>query len=59
MMRVWAMGMRGGQLPAKQCVDVWKAIVRPVLEYGAAVIGDVKWQAEQIQRRMGKDDFAM
>jgi hypothetical protein len=55
MMRVWAMGMRGGQLPAKQCVDVWKAIVRPVLEYGAAVIGDVKWQeAEQIQRRMGK-----
>ena len=32
-----------------------EALVRPVLEYGAAVIGDVKWQeAEQIQRRMGK-----
>ena len=51
MMRVWAMGMRGGQMPVKQ----WKTLVRPVLEYGAAVIGDVKWQeAEQIQRRMGK-----
>ena len=55
MMRVWAMGMRGGQMPVKQCVNVWKTLVRPVLEYGAAVIGDVKWQeAEQIQRRMGK-----
>ena len=55
MMRVWAMGMRGGQMPVKQCVNVWKTLVRPVLAYGAAVIGDVKWQeAEQIQRRMGK-----
>ena len=49
------MGMRGGQLPVMQCVNVWKTLVRPVLEYGAVVMGDVIWpEAEQIQRRMGK-----
>ena len=33
----------------------WQALVRPVLEYGAIVWGDVKWeQAERVQREMGK-----
>ena len=55
MMLVWAMGMREGMLGVKDCVRAWQALVRPVLEYGAVVWGDVKWeQAEQVQREMGK-----
>jgi hypothetical protein len=59
MMAVWAMGMREGMLGVEDCVRAWQALVRPVLEYGAVVWGDVKWeQAEQIQRD-GEDDFEM
>ncbi len=55
MMLVWAMGMRRGELPAKDCCRVWNALVRPVLEYGAVIWGDVKWEeAEAVQREMGK-----
>ena len=55
MVAVWAMGMRGGQLPVQDCVRVWQALVRPVLEYGTVVWGDVEWpEAEQVQREMGK-----
>src|SRR3954449_10344893 len=55
MMLVWAMGMREGMLGVKDCVRAWQALVRPVLEYGAIVWGDVKWeQAERVQREMGK-----
>jgi hypothetical protein len=55
MMLVWAMGMREGMLGVEDCVRAWQALVRPVLEYGTVVWGDVKWeQAEQIQREMGK-----
>jgi hypothetical protein len=55
MMQVWAIGMRKGELPVKDCCRVWKALVRPLLEYGAVIWGDVKWrEAEQVQREMGK-----
>jgi len=55
MMLVWAMGMRRGELPPKDCCMVWNALVRPVLEYGAVVWGDVVWEeAEAVQREMGK-----
>ena len=55
MMLVWAMGMRRGELPVEHCCRVWNALVRPVLEYGAVVWGDVKWEeAEGVQREMGK-----
>jgi hypothetical protein len=55
MMLVWAMGMRGGELAVQDCVRVWQALVRPVLEYGTVVWGGVKWEeAEQVQREMGK-----
>jgi len=37
MMTVWAMGMRKGELPVKDCCAVWNALVRPVLEYGAVI----------------------
>ena len=44
MMRVWAMGMRGGELAVQDCVRVW-----------TVVWGEVKWEeAEQVQREMGK-----
>ena len=34
---------------------VWNALVRPVLEYGAVIWGEVKWEeAEAVQREMGK-----
>ena len=55
LMLVWAMGMRRGELPVEHCCRVWNALVRPVLEYGAVVWGDVKWEeAEGVQREMGK-----
>ena len=51
MMLVWAMGMRGGELPPKACCMVWNALVGLVLEYGAVVWGDVVWEeAEAVQR---------
>ena len=55
MMLVWAMGMRGGELAVKDCIRVWQALVRPVLEYGTIVWGDVKCEeAERVQREMGR-----
>jgi hypothetical protein len=55
MMIVWAMGMRGGELPVQDCCSVWKALVRPALEYGAEVWGAVQWEeAERVQREMAK-----
>ena len=55
MMLVWAMGMREGALGVEDCIRAWQALVRPVLEYGTVVWGDVKWeQAERVQREMGK-----
>jgi hypothetical protein len=55
MMLVWAMGMREGVLGVEDGVRAWQALVRPVLEYGTVVWGDVIWeQAEKVQREMGK-----
>jgi hypothetical protein len=55
MMIVWAMGMRSGELPVQDCCSVWKALVRPALEYGAEVWGAVQWEeAEKVQREMAK-----
>jgi len=55
MMLVWAMGMRRGELPVEHCCRVWNALVRPVVEYGAVIWGDVQWEeAEVVQREMGK-----
>jgi len=47
--------MRRGELPVADCRRSWNALVRPVLEYGAVVWGDAKWEeAEAVQREMGK-----
>jgi len=56
MVLMWAMGMREGELSVKDCVRVWQALVRPVLEYGTVVWGEVKWEQAQ---RDGKDDSEM
>ena len=45
MMLVWAMGIREGMLGVEDCVRAWQALVRPVLEYGAIVWGDVNRQS--------------
>ena len=50
-----AMGIRSGHLSAKAAIGIWKALVRPVLEYGAEVWGEGEWKdAEIIQRKMGR-----
>jgi hypothetical protein len=37
------------------CVRVWQTLVRPALEYGAAVWGECVWEeAERIQREMAR-----
>jgi len=39
----------------EDCVRVWQALVRPKLEYGTVVWGEVKWEeAEKIQKEMGR-----
>ena len=51
----WGMGLRGGQLSVKAAEGVWKALVRPILEYGAEIWGENEWkEAEIIQNKMGK-----
>jgi len=59
MMRVWAMGMRGGQLPVIQCVNVWKTLVRPVLEYGAIYGRCDLARGRADTEADGEDDFEM
>ncbi|MFN9380495.1 MAG: RNA-directed DNA polymerase [Bacteroidota bacterium] len=55
MMTVWGMGMRRGEMPVSDCVRVWQTLVRPALEYGAAVWGECVWEeAERIQREMAR-----
>jgi len=52
MMRVWGMGMREGELLVEDCVRVWQALVRPLLEYGVVVWGEAKW--EEYRERWGE-----
>jgi len=53
--RVWAMGMRHGSLSVLAGINLYKALVRSILEYGAEVWKDIKWEeGERIQREMGR-----
>ena len=55
MSAAWGMGMRGGNLSVKAGVGLWKALVRPILEYAAEIWGDGEWEeAEKVQREMGR-----
>jgi hypothetical protein len=50
MMRVWAMGMRESELLVEDCVRVWQALVRPLLEYGVVVGKQVGRRRESTKR---------
>ena len=41
MAMAWGMGIHVNGLSTKAAVNVWKALIRPVLEYGAEVIQSV------------------
>jgi hypothetical protein len=50
-----AMGIKSGYLSVRAASNIWEALVRPILEYGAEVWGEDKWEeAEKLQREMGR-----
>ena len=52
---VGAMGVNSGMLSVKAAEKVWKALVRPKVEYGAEIWGGGDWEeGEKLQRNMGK-----
>lgn len=53
--RVWNMGMSKGDLSVPACINLWEALVRCNLEYGAEVWGAGTWEeAELVAREMGR-----
>jgi len=53
--KVWSMGMRDGGLSVKATVNLYEALVRSVLEYGAEVSSNTGWEAaERVQREIGR-----
>jgi len=53
--RVWSMGMRHGSLSVLAGINLYKALVRSILEYGAEVWKGIKWEeGERVQREMGR-----
>ena len=49
------MGVKRSRLSVKASINLWEALVRPSLEYGAEIWGSAKWEvAEVIQREMGR-----
>ena len=54
----WNMAVRAGDMSVKGMVNMWTALVRPHLEYGAEVLnahGDSKWdEAEKLARKIGR-----
>ena len=51
----WAMGIRKGRLTVRAACGVWITLVRPILEYGAEILGAGEWEeAEKLQREMAK-----
>jgi hypothetical protein len=55
MTQTWGMGIQSGVLSVDAAKKIWMTLVRPILEYGAEVWGEQKWEeAEKLQRDMGK-----
>ena len=51
----WAMGIQSGHLSVAAAVLVWKTLVRPIVDYGAEIWGDERWEdLDKLQRDMGK-----
>ena len=56
----WAMGVQSGHLPVLVADRIWKVLVRPTAEYGAAIWGEDRWDViEKIQRDIGKRILGM
>ena len=54
------MGNRTKHLSVKAAVGLWKALVRPILEYAAEIWGEKDWkEAEILQRTMAKRILGM
>jgi len=55
MARIWSMGIKNGDLSVKGAINLWMALVRSNLEYGAVVWGKDKWpEGERIQCDMAR-----
>lgn len=53
--KVWSMGMSNGSLSVKASINLYEALVRSVVEYGAEVWKEINWEdGERIQREMGR-----
>jgi hypothetical protein len=53
--KVWGMGMRNGSLSVAASINLYEALVRSILEYGAEVAAPTQWkEAEKIQREMAR-----
>lgn len=53
--RAFGMGIGNGTLSVRGAVNVWKTLVRSVMEYGMEVWGEQKWEeGELLQREFGR-----
>ena len=60
MRKAMGMGSKTKHLSAKAAIGLWKALVRPVLEYGAEIWGESSWkESEILQRTMAKRILGM
>ena len=60
MRKAMGMGNKTKHLSAKAAIGLWKALIRPVLEYGAEIWGESNWkEAETLQRTMAKRILGM
>ena len=56
MSKIWGMGMFNGSLSVKASINLYEALVRPLLEYGAEIWGDEKCiEAENLQSEMDEE----
>ena len=60
MRKAMGMGNKTKHLSAKAAIGLWKALIRPVLEYGAEIWGESNWkESEILQRTMAKRILGM
>jgi len=55
MARIWSMGIRDGALSVKGAINLWMALIRSIMEYGAEIWGKDKFpEGERIQYNMAR-----
>jgi hypothetical protein len=53
--RIYAMGIKSGHLSVKGSINLWQALVRPILEFSCEIWGKEVWTAgENLQLEMSK-----